>query len=528
VQLLNTMEENKSFYTQRQFDQAKRARDLYHALGTPSLKDFKAMLRMNTVTNNPITTEDIKVAERIFGPDIGALKGKTTRRKPAPVVNDYIEIPKELISTQREVTVCVDAMKVNGLIFLATVSRNLQYRTAQYAKHQTAAIYRELLSASFRLYNTGGFRITAIRCDNEFRPLIDPLADEFNVGMNFANPQEHVPEAERNNRVIKERVRATYHRLPYTRLTRTFFKMLVTESAKKLNFFPAKKGVSPYYSPRMILHQRNLDYNRHCQHALGTYVQAHDEPTISNTNAPRCLDCIYMQYSNNAQGGHQLLHLPTNSIITRRRITPVPITPAILKQVHALAESEGMPDGLKIENKTGQIFYDSAWIAGVDYDDEAFDDEFEQDYKNTDSQQDNDNLPEGHFDEIDPDNITEENSIDHNNNDNDDDQGPDFEGNLNHDEDPEVDHDNEATEGGDTENNEENDEEQPTPSTHDESDINPEEVRVTRSGRVSRPPDKLTLVHLHMFTQAHPTREEYSMDCARVIAMTMRRFNDMI
>jgi hypothetical protein len=57
------MDENKSFYTQRQFDQAKRAQDLYHALGTPSIEDFKAMLRMNTVANNPVTTEDVKTLE---------------------------------------------------------------------------------------------------------------------------------------------------------------------------------------------------------------------------------------------------------------------------------------------------------------------------------------------------------------------------------------------------------------------------------------------------------------------------------
>ena len=82
LQLLNTVEENKSFYTQRQFDQAKRARDLYHALGTPSLHDFKAMLRMNTMANNPVTSKDIKIAEKRFGSDIGALKVKTTRRAP--------------------------------------------------------------------------------------------------------------------------------------------------------------------------------------------------------------------------------------------------------------------------------------------------------------------------------------------------------------------------------------------------------------------------------------------------------------
>jgi hypothetical protein len=35
--------------------------------------------------------------------------------------------------------------------------------------------------------------------------------DKYGISMNFASAQEHVPEAERNNRVIKERFRATFH-----------------------------------------------------------------------------------------------------------------------------------------------------------------------------------------------------------------------------------------------------------------------------------------------------------------------------
>lgn len=66
----------------------------------------------------------------------------------------------------------------------------------------------------FHMYNTRGFRITVICCDNEFQPFIDPLAQEFNIAMNFANLQENVPEAKRNNRVIEERVKALYHYLP--------------------------------------------------------------------------------------------------------------------------------------------------------------------------------------------------------------------------------------------------------------------------------------------------------------------------
>ena len=61
-----------------------------------------------------------------------------------------------------------------------------------------------------------GFIITTILCDNEFQSLMSELADVYNVHTNYANPQEHVPEAERNIRVIKERFRATFHGLPFT------------------------------------------------------------------------------------------------------------------------------------------------------------------------------------------------------------------------------------------------------------------------------------------------------------------------
>jgi hypothetical protein len=139
--------------------------------------------------------------------------------------------------------------QVNGLVILINISKNLYYRTAQFVPCKTPDAYQEALSSVFRIYKNAGFRITVIGSDNEFRPLIEHLSDIYDVTMNFANPQEHVPEAERNNRVIKERIRATYHRLPYRRLTRTLVKILVSESAKILNFLPARHGVSQYYSP---------------------------------------------------------------------------------------------------------------------------------------------------------------------------------------------------------------------------------------------------------------------------------------
>jgi hypothetical protein len=92
---MSSLKENKQFFTAK----AKRARELYHAIGTPLLNDFKSIIRMNIIGNNPVTTEDINIAEQIFGSDIGALKGKTVRRTPRQVIDDTIEIPHELIQS---------------------------------------------------------------------------------------------------------------------------------------------------------------------------------------------------------------------------------------------------------------------------------------------------------------------------------------------------------------------------------------------------------------------------------------------
>ena len=80
MQFVNTVEENLKFLTPRQFERAKKARKLFEAMDTPTIQDLKAMIRMNLIRNNEVTTEDVNLAKKAFGPDVGAIKGKTTRR----------------------------------------------------------------------------------------------------------------------------------------------------------------------------------------------------------------------------------------------------------------------------------------------------------------------------------------------------------------------------------------------------------------------------------------------------------------
>jgi hypothetical protein len=523
---INSVEENKTMYTDRQIMRAKMARQIYHSLGTPSINDFKAILKMNAIRNLPITIEDIKLAEQIFGPDIGSLKGKTTRGKPSPVVSDYIEIPQELINNHQDIVLCMDGMMINGISFLTTISRNIMYRTAEWIENKTSKAYRSVLDNVFRIYNRAGFKIKIINCDNEFRPLMDELQDVYNVVMNYANPQEHVPEAERNNRVLKERFRASFHRLPFNKMPKIMVKILAMECAKKLNFFPPKGGVSPYYSPRMIMHQQNLDYVKHCSIPFGSYVQAHHEPDPKNTQHPRTLDCIYLRYTDNDQGGHHLLDIRTGRTIKRRTITTVPITQNIIDLVHKMAENENMSDGLKIHTRSGLVLYDSSWIAGVDYEENEENEENNEEIEEIEEIEENDNEIDNEIEEID-------NNVDGYNND---EMDPnDIEEILQERVDPHIIEIQEEEILPEDENpedeNETEDEESDEEETSDD-EVNPieeepqaEELVTTSSGRIVRPPSKLNLHQCHLQTQGY-NKNEYSLETAKVIAQTINGFNN--
>ena len=50
-------------------------------------------------------------------------------------------------------------------------------------------------------------------------------------------------------------------------------KKLINVDTKLMNWFPAKVGVSPYYSPHFIMHGLTLDYKKDYQIPFGAYVQ---------------------------------------------------------------------------------------------------------------------------------------------------------------------------------------------------------------------------------------------------------------
>ena len=83
---VNTVKDNRKNFTNNDYLRAVRARELQVTIGRPSDKDFIRILNESSLPNCLVTPQDVVIAIKLFGPDVGALKGKTTRRGP-PIVN---------------------------------------------------------------------------------------------------------------------------------------------------------------------------------------------------------------------------------------------------------------------------------------------------------------------------------------------------------------------------------------------------------------------------------------------------------
>ena len=64
---------------------AQNARILSRRLGYATPRDLLKMIKNGTLLNCPVTTADVVRAEKIYGKDIAALKGKSTRRASTPI-----------------------------------------------------------------------------------------------------------------------------------------------------------------------------------------------------------------------------------------------------------------------------------------------------------------------------------------------------------------------------------------------------------------------------------------------------------
>ena len=335
---LLSVEENKKLFTKRQVAEAEEAMRVHATIGFPSLPDYKHIVATNRIKDCPVTLEHIRVMEHIYGDNSILLKGKTTRRKPLPVVQDYVQIPEQLINAHQGIILYADIFYINGIAFLLTISKAIQYLTIIYMKNREKKTLMKSVDEAFALYNNAGFVIKSFHADNEFE-CIKPELEANDIDVNICAADEHVPQAERAIRLVKERFRCLWHSCHFGRWPRVMIVKGAYKCRDDLNAFPPKGGISQQYSPRAIIEKRTYDYNKQCKVLFGSYVQAINKG--DNTPEERTKSCIYMGPTPTHQVGHSLLDLKNGETITRHKVWPMHMTKEVVATVEKLAWKDG-------------------------------------------------------------------------------------------------------------------------------------------------------------------------------------------
>ncbi len=149
---------------------------------------------------------------------------------------------------------------------------------------RTATQLSNSLTKIVRLYACTGFIVRVIMMDQEFDKVEDACKM---VEINTTAARKHISEIKCFICTIKECSRALMSDLPYTTLPRQVIIRLVYFAVLWLNSLPAAAGVSDKYSPWEIILGHELNFKKHCKTTFSSYVEAHNDPTITNTMRPR-------------------------------------------------------------------------------------------------------------------------------------------------------------------------------------------------------------------------------------------------
>jgi hypothetical protein len=332
--LVSTVSSNLQEYSVREQTDAKKAKDLSKVLGYPSPQSIIDMINNGAIINCPVTAKDVARANKIYGPDLASLRGKSRKQKTSSISTDYL--PREVSS---DLTLHVDMMFVNTNAYLISVSTPLGLTIVNELGHTKGS--RSLKSVAPALmeqintYASRQFKVKTINTDIEGAIMsMTSSLNEKGILVNPAGAGSHVPIIERKIQEVKQRARAIINSLPY-RLAVTLLVYLTYFCVSRINLVPHKTGLTNI-SPTEAFKGRKIDFKRDLRVGFGEYAEVFD-PYSDNTMRPRTQAGISLGPTGNLSGSVKFLSLATGRTITRDQFTILPIPDNVIQHMNNLA-----------------------------------------------------------------------------------------------------------------------------------------------------------------------------------------------
>jgi hypothetical protein len=106
-------------------------------IGGPSKKEIGALVSSKTIENFPVDRIDDTHARKRFGPHLQGVRGETVRRRPDPVVESHVSVPRETILVMKVVKLSADVFFINEIPMLLTLSQRIKFLTTAHAPSRT-------------------------------------------------------------------------------------------------------------------------------------------------------------------------------------------------------------------------------------------------------------------------------------------------------------------------------------------------------------------------------------------------------
>jgi hypothetical protein len=372
-----TVKDESALFSAIDCRRVAKVRELQEVLACPSDIDLANAVEHNVIGNNPFTRRDIRIAKKIFGPDVPEMKGKTDKRKSKmPREDDISDIPSNIMEEYSNVHLSMDIMHVNGIKFLISHSKHIGLlQTYCVRKNNRDAILACILKMTQSYNSRGVFTVVTIEADGAFKSIKHDLQGEpYNITLTTCDADRHVETVKRQIRFLKERIRAVRQMMPYKMIPKRFTIEMVHRVTMLINSLPKNNGIHSIMSPREIVTGKN---SRCPSIKIGQYVQGHMGGTNS-TNQERSIDSLYIGRPDNGSG-HTVFKVSTKQVVSVNRVTLIPTSDANIQTVNDIGEQEQQPEGIQFSDLNGNVTLQDFAENDNDEDSNVSDDDFKID-----------------------------------------------------------------------------------------------------------------------------------------------------
>jgi hypothetical protein len=278
--VLMTAQERESLYTKKEVERAREAGEFE--------KEAVHLIRDGNLVNVPYSVDDIRRYYTIYGPQVAAVRGKTTKQHAKSAERADMGAMEQ--QTMQEL--CTDVMYAAGEKFLISVCSPLELTIVSHTESLSMEALGGCLQKQINLLRSRGFEAR--------RVLVDPhkslvgLAGSFpGTTIDAVGAGDHLDKVDAKIRRVKETMRSIIAVLPY-RLAKARIKDLVTYVVSRMNV-RRTSALTDNVCPRVKFTGVKVDYKKEFGLAFGDYVEAYNpraEKESNNILVARTEPCI--------------------------------------------------------------------------------------------------------------------------------------------------------------------------------------------------------------------------------------------